>query len=92
MLTTIAFDVSDDGARRRVVLRLREVARRVQKSVFEAADLRGGDLVRLRRDLEEIIDPRTDSVRYYPICAACAGRIEISGQGDSTRVEEFVIV
>jgi len=92
MFTVIAFDISDDRVRYRVVEVLREYAVRVQKSVFEAAMLPAPDLQRLRERIEELIDPTTDRVRYYVLCGACVPRILVSGQGEVTSYEEFTVV
>lgn len=81
MHTVIAFDVAHDHKRYRVVRALLDRSNRVQKSVFEAAVLEQAAYLRLRSKLEGIIDTSTDSLRYYRLCAACAGRIEYVGVG-----------
>lgn len=81
MHTLIAFDVSDDHRRRRLVKVLRAFAHRVQKSVFEAADLRPAVYLRMRSLLEREIAPETDRLRYVRLCAACAARAEHYGAG-----------
>lgn len=81
MRILIAFDIREDARRNRAVKVLLARAERVQKSVFEARDLNTAAYLRLRSDLEGIIDPSTDSLRYYRLCAACATRIEHSGAG-----------
>jgi CRISPR-associated protein Cas2 len=77
----IAFDVSDDRKRYRLVRVLKDYAVRVQKSVFEAADLPRASFLRLRSRAEREIEPRTDSLRYYLLCSACVGRVEHYGAG-----------
>lgn len=81
MRTVIAFDVSSDRRRYQVVRALLDVAVRVQKSVFEAADLSEPAYLRLRSRLEGLVDPKTDSLRYYRLCGACAARVEHHGVG-----------
>lgn len=81
MHTVICFDVSDDRARYRVVRALLEHAARLQKSVFEAAKLEPATYLRLRSKLEGLVDPDTDRLRYYRLCAACAARVEHFGAG-----------
>lgn len=81
MRTVIAFDISEDRHRYRVARTLREYATRVQKSVFEAADLPRATFLRMRSRLEREVDPGTDSLRYYVLCAACVQRIEHHGAG-----------
>ncbi|PKN44178.1 MAG: CRISPR-associated endonuclease Cas2 [Deltaproteobacteria bacterium HGW-Deltaproteobacteria-20] len=81
MRTVIAFDVSDDRARYRVVKALKAFAVRVQKSVFEAADLDRAAFLRMRSLVERHIEPSTDSVRYYRLCEGCVGKVEHYGAG-----------
>jgi len=35
----------------------------------------------LHRRLAETIEPAEDGVKYIPLCQACAGKVEIIGQG-----------
>ena len=79
MRTIIAFDISSDSSRYRVVRVLAEYAVRVQKSVFESPTLARAAFLRMRSRLERHIDPLTDSLRYYQLCATCAARIQHHG-------------
>jgi CRISPR-associated protein Cas2 len=81
MRVLITFDISDDRRRNKAVKALLGRAERVQKSVFEARDLNEAAYLRLRSDLEGIIDPETDSLRYYRLCAPCRARTEHAGAG-----------
>lgn len=81
MRTVICFDVSDDRKRYRLSRVLLDHALRVQKSVFEAKDLGRAAYLRLRSSAEGIVDPTTDSLRYYRLCEACVRRIEYYGLG-----------
>ena len=81
MRTIVAFDISNDRVRARVVKALLGRGQRVQKSVFELPDLRRAAYLRLRSELEGLVDPNTDSLRYYRVCASCADRIECYGVG-----------
>lgn len=94
MHTIIAFDVSDDKARARVCKALEAYGMRVQKSVFECHDLAEAGYLRLRSRLEGLIDPTTDSLRYYRICGACELRVEHVGAGPGRleRQERFTIL
>lgn len=92
MFTVIAFDVSDDRRRYRVVRALRRYAVRVQKSVFEAPELTPQAFLRLRQRLEELIDGSTDKVHYYFLCGGCVSRVETSGRARVTRREEWKVV
>lgn len=92
--TLITFDVSDDRMRYRVAKALLAHAHRVQKSVFECPELVPAAYLRLRSKVEGQIDPNTDSLRYYRLCAACVGRIEHFGAGPGVLdvPEDFVII
>ena len=92
MFTVIAFDIVDDRIRYRVVKALRRYAVRVQKSVFESAALSATDFQRLREEIEELIDPKVDAVRYYLLCGSCIPRIELSGCGRVTRHLAYVVL
>lgn len=92
MFTVIAFDIVDDRKRYRTVRALRRYAVRVQKSVFEAPNLRPNAFQRLRHQIERIIDSREDKVRYYFLCASCRSRIELNGLGDVTPYEEYKVL
>lgn len=92
MFTVIAFDVSDDRRRYRVVKALRRYAVRAQKSVFEAPDLTPQGFRRLRGQLEELIDVSRDRVHYYFLCGGCVSRVETSGRARVTRREEWRVV
>ena len=67
----VCYDVSDDQRRRRVERVLRGVGRRVQESVFECR-LTTTLATTTRRRIGPLIDPATDSVRWYRVCDACA--------------------
>lgn len=94
MHTIIAFDISDDRTRYRAGRLLLDHARRVQKSVFETPLLDTKDYLRLRSDLEGIINDETDSLRYYRLCRTCAVRIEFAGAGPERLLlpESFSII
>lgn len=81
MRTVIVYDIVDDRTRDKVARVLEEYAVRVQKSVFEAPVLSENRFLRLRSDLEGLIDHATDSLRYYRVCAACGTRITHVGAG-----------
>jgi CRISPR-associated protein Cas2 len=94
MLTVIAFDVSCNRLRYRLVKVLKEYGQRVQKSVFEGPELNQSAYLRMRSRCERTIDPETDRLRYYRLCAACAARIEHYGVGVGLTAtpEDFEVV
>ena len=78
MRTVIAFDVSDDKRRAKLVKVLLSYAHRVQKSVFEADSLPEAVFLKLRSKVERYIEPKTDRIRYYRMCVTCGARTELS--------------
>lgn len=90
-LWLVSYDISDDRARRAVDLALQRYGERVQRSVFECF-LRPEELSRLRAELVTMIDPETDSIRYYPLCAWCEGRIAWLGHGRRAQDRAFWVI
>ena len=70
----VAYDVSDDRRRRRIVKILEKIGVRVNYSVFECM-LTDAQYEKLRADIGRKIKPREDSVVYYPICVDCYTKI-----------------
>lgn len=91
MFYAISYDIRDDRRRLRVAKVLKDFGSRVQLSVFEA-HLESRDLERLRHRLEKHLDPEADSVRLYPLCAACSPGILVLGQGVVTQDPEVIII
>ncbi len=88
MFCLVCFDIADHRKRYRVVKELKGLAVRVQKSVFECADLKENRFLELKKRLEKIIDLSEDTVRYYFLCKGCTPRVEYSGKGDNPVTDE----
>lgn len=83
MLVLVTYDVSttsDGGKRRlrRVAKACRDFGQRVQFSVFEI-EVDPAQWVRLKAELEAIIDPGQDSLRYYHLGAGGQRKVEHVG-------------
>lgn len=76
----VSYDVSEDRRRRRLAGRLSGRLERVQYSVFEGT-VRRAVIPDILSAAAEEIDPGTDSVRAYPLCARCRAAIEVLGTG-----------
>lgn len=96
MMVLVTYDVStgDREGRRR----LRQVARacedwgqRVQFSVFEC-DLDPAQWTALRARLIQIIDPETDSMRFYLLGREWRKRVEHIGAKATTDMEGLLII
>ncbi|MEW6375036.1 MAG: CRISPR-associated endonuclease Cas2 [Thermodesulfobacteriota bacterium] len=87
----ISYDVVDDKKRLKLMKFLKDYGDRVQKSVFEC-NLTPKVYEKVKSGVEEIINKRKDRVRYYRICKGCVDRVEISGWGEITEEEEFILI
>ena len=85
--------VSNNGKKR-----LRKVAKfcvnygqRVQNSVFECL-IDSALFAQLKHDLEQIIDPETDSIRFYHLGNKWRGKVEHIGKQTAIDLEGGLIV
>jgi len=87
----VSYDIVDDSRRRRLQKILEGYGERVQYSVFECdiSDLQYRDL---RQKVLSTVDSGCDSVRFYPLCKACSGKIEYSGNGSIKEDDRFFII
>ncbi len=91
MFYVISYDISDNRRRQQLAKLLLDYGHRVQKSVFEA-ELDDRRFLKLKQQIEKLIDWELDSVRYYPICSRCQGNVQVSGWGVIREDEELLIV
>lgn len=91
MFYAISYDIGDDRRRLKVAKALKDFGERVQRSVFEA-NLEAGQVERLKKRLAPLINPEEDSLRIYPLCAACVPRVEVLGWGVVTQDPDIIIV
>jgi CRISPR-associated protein Cas2 len=77
-LYIIAYDIPVDRRRTRVHKTLSGFGRWTQYSLFECY-LSDKELIQLRGKLEPVLDHTQDSVRFYPLCAGCAVKVETVG-------------
>ena len=88
MMVLVTYDVSTEspggsGRLRRVAKACRDFGQRVQYSVFEI-EVEPAQWVALKARLETIIDPATDSLRYYDLGANWRRRVEHVGAKPAT--------
>lgn len=69
-LIVVAYDISNDRRRAKVVKILEKVGVRVNFSVFECM-LTSKQYESLQKDLLQVISLKEDTVVYYPICMDC---------------------
>lgn len=91
MLTIIAYDIRDDKTRTKLHKRLKELGLNTQKSVFEC-EIEEHVLHGLLAAARELMDPRSDSLRIYRVCARCARKVAVQGQGIRLLPRTFEVV
>jgi CRISPR-associated protein Cas2 len=92
MYYLVCYDISDDRIRYRVVKVLKGVGVRIQKSVFECAELTEKQFLEMKDRLEALIDHTGDSIYYIRLCRACCKEVEWSGLGRKPQIESFRVV
>jgi CRISPR-associated protein Cas2 len=90
MFVVVAYDIVDDRKRLRVAKLMKSYGVRVQKSVSECI-LDDRRYLKMKEQVEKLIDWEDDGVRYYILCAGCVKNIDTSGVG-VIMVDEDVIV
>lgn len=91
MFVVVSYDIVDDRKRTQIAKTLKNFGERVQKSVFECR-VDDQQFLRMKQNLEKIMDMNEDSVRYYFLCKGCIERIEICGWGTVVEDESLIIV
>ena len=87
-----SYDISDPKRLSKVARAMKSYGERVLKSVFEC-NLDRSRFVEMKKQIDEIIEPIEDSVRYYILCDKCAREVEYTGKGESFQEdEEYLIV
>jgi CRISPR-associated protein Cas2 len=92
MFFLVCFDIVDNKTRYRVVKTLKGYGTRVQKSVFECANMTEHKFMKMKSDIEDLIDHGEDTIRYYPLCRSCVRNVEFSGIGMLPYVKPFAVL
>lgn len=87
----ICYDISNDRRRLRLFKTLKRYGMAVQESVFEC-HLTPEQFVRLRTDVERVINPQEDQVRYYNLCPKCSDRILATAASRTTSDPAAIVV
>jgi CRISPR-associated protein Cas2 len=87
----VAYDISDDRRRLRLFKVLKRYGMSVQESVFEC-HLDANQFVRMQQDVEKVIDPQLDQVRYYNLCPLCERRIRATAASRTTSDPAVIVV
>jgi CRISPR-associated protein Cas2 len=89
-LYVIAYDIPNDRRRTKVHKTLCGFGQWTQYSLFEC-HLTEKELIALRGKLDPLLKPQEDSVRFYPLCAACVARVETIGSEKPEEENVFII-
>ena len=87
----VAYDISHNRRRTRLFKTLKRYGMAVQESVFEC-HLTADQFIQLRKEVETVIDPRVDQVRYYDLCPRCTKRIQATSASLTTSDPAAIIV
>jgi CRISPR-associated protein Cas2 len=90
MCYVIAYDIPDDRRRTKVHKILSGFGTWTQYSLFECF-LSKKELVLLKSKLAKHIKETQDSVRFYPLCAACLDKVETVGGQPPTEDIVFIV-
>ena len=86
----IAYDIPDDRRRTKIHKILSGFGTWTQYSLFECF-LTKKELVLLKSKLAKHIEDSGDSVRFYPLCAACLGKVETVGGPPPTEDALYIV-
>ncbi len=86
MLWMICYDIADDRARLRASQALLRYGERVQRSVYECY-LSNRELLAVQRELQNIVDPTCDRIRFYPQCLRDRAAIKVDGHGPAVAID-----
>ncbi|MDE3091367.1 MAG: CRISPR-associated endonuclease Cas2 [Chloroflexota bacterium] len=87
----VAYDISDDKRRTRLHDLLEDYGTPVQYSVFECL-VTPKQLEQMQRRVRQKIKVTQDAVRYYRLCEACRGKIEVTSAGREVTQEVTEII
>jgi len=79
----LVYDITDDRRRTKIAKICESLAERVQYSVFEGY-LTPGELEKLLKKVNRVINLDEDSLRVYHLCAACRSKVAVHGTGQTT--------
>ena len=87
----VCYDISHNRRRLRLFKTLKRYGMAVQESVFEC-HLTTEQYVRMRTDIEKVINPQEDQVRFYDLCPKCCERIQATAASRTTSDPIAIIV
>ena len=87
----VAYDVSDDRRRTKVVKVMQKYGKRINLSVFECM-LSDSQFKTLKESIMKVSDRKNDHILVYPLCLNCFTKIEsLAGGLSETWGKVFVV-
>lgn len=90
LLYLIAYDISSDRRRTKVHKILSGFGQWTQYSLFECY-LSEKEYLQLRAKMDTILEESHDSVRFYPLCASCEGKVETVGSLPPSKPQLYLV-
>lgn len=87
----LAYDIADDKRRQKIAKLCEGMAERVQHSVFEGY-FTPAELEKMLKKAQRLMKAEEDSLRIYPLCAACRLKVTTHGCGRVTPPPQVIIV
>ncbi len=87
----IAYDIPDDKRRTKLLQMLKGFGLHVQFSVFEVK-LEPMQLLRLKNEIEKIMDPDEDCVVLYPLNEQLVEKVERLGVVKHQTFDDFLVI
>jgi CRISPR-associated protein Cas2 len=89
-LFVIAYDMPNNRRRTKVHKLLSGIGTWTQYSLFECY-LDEKEYLTLRHKLDKLLKADEDSVRFYPLCAACTAKVETIGSEKPAEATLFLV-
>ncbi|OQY98478.1 MAG: CRISPR-associated endonuclease Cas2 [Candidatus Brocadia sp. UTAMX2] len=91
MYMVIAYDITSDRRRSKLVKVLKDYGTRVNYSVFEC-EMGKEALVGLKKKIAEIVNKKRDSVLFYELCKGCRGKMDSTGMKGSDESHGIITI
>jgi len=90
MYYVVAYDITDDRRRNRILKILKDFGVHIQYSVFECNTDRRAYL-RLKERLSDAMHPEEDSMTFYHLCRSCKNGMERMGVKKGLDKKSYVV-
>jgi CRISPR-associated protein Cas2 len=87
----VAYDITQNRRRTRIMKKLKGMGFHIQKSVFECL-LTSGQIEQLRRMLLKEADEKEDTIRLYILPLELKDQVEIIGSGEVLNDKAMIVI